>query len=625
MIEPKILRPFKRLCVTIGAIPTSYMESMTYYEMLEWLCKYLSDTVIPAINSNAEAVKECQDLYLELKDYVDHYFDNLDIQAEVDAKLDDMAEQGQLTDIIAQYLQLAGILAYNTKADMKGAENLVNGSFAKTYGGTTYNDGNGHFYKIRTLTSGDTVDDVNIIALTNYPTLIAELMTDNDIINLNNKIGNLSNLTTSHKTNLVSAINEINENDGIPVIFDGDLATDVDDYIGLRLLDWANKNKNIKTLGVMVSVYNKDTAPAINAMMKFDEVDEVPIGYDSSKSKTQSSSYLSYMTKYPHGIAQTDDCEDAVTLYRKLLTASDKKVRIICTGYLLNIANLMRSVADDISSKTGLELVEEKVESIFIMGGKYPSSYGSPEYNFSQDALDAQYVCANSPVRLIFSGFENGNNMRVGLPLLAVDTLKKDILTQAIYYHTYSGSSGSQCWDAMLMLYGIYDNNTDYKFNVVQGTNVVANDGNNTFTVGSGNHYYLQMNQPQSYYISMINNRLWNKINTVDYNMVSEDPVVVGTFKDGRPIYRKYIPFTVGGANQSNYVNIGAFDKIINYSGGFVNSGGDMWPLPVVNVSNSSVIFMSVWFDKTNSRMVEEHNYTYPNSKSAYVIIDYVV
>lgn len=63
-----MLQPFKRFCVTIGEIPTSYKESMTYYEMLNWLCNYIENTVIPAINSNAEAVKEIQDFLAKYED-----------------------------------------------------------------------------------------------------------------------------------------------------------------------------------------------------------------------------------------------------------------------------------------------------------------------------------------------------------------------------------------------------------------------------------------------------------------------------------------------------------------------------------------------------------------------------
>lgn len=95
-----VLPPFKRFCMTIGELPASYLETMTYYESLLWLTKYLQETVIPTINNNAEAVKELQDLYIQLQNYVNNYFDNLDIQEEINNKLDAMVEDGTLAEVI---------------------------------------------------------------------------------------------------------------------------------------------------------------------------------------------------------------------------------------------------------------------------------------------------------------------------------------------------------------------------------------------------------------------------------------------------------------------------------------------------------------------------------------------
>ena len=176
------LRPFTRFCCTIGNLPTSYMESLTYEEQLIWLCNYLENVVIPAVNNNAEAVKELQDLYVVLKDYVDNYFNNLDVQQEINNKLDQMAESGQLTDIIAQYLQLAGMLTFNTVADMKSAENLVNGSTCKTLGYFTINDGGTASYKIRNITNQDIIDEGSLIAL-HDKNLVAELIINKAEIN----------------------------------------------------------------------------------------------------------------------------------------------------------------------------------------------------------------------------------------------------------------------------------------------------------------------------------------------------------------------------------------------------------------------------------------------------------
>ena len=179
MIKPKSVQNIiNKFCYTIGMIPTSYKISMTYEEQIIAIGNYLETTVYPAINNNAEALAELQNLFIELKNYVDNYFDNLDIQAEINNKLDNMAQSGELADIIAQYVQLQGLLCYDTVNDMKNATNLINGSFAKTYGFYAKNDGGGAFYKIRTVTNADVVNNMNLIALSNDNSLVAELMTD---------------------------------------------------------------------------------------------------------------------------------------------------------------------------------------------------------------------------------------------------------------------------------------------------------------------------------------------------------------------------------------------------------------------------------------------------------------
>ena len=88
-------------------IPLAFDESMSYYECLCGLLSYLKNTVIPALNNNADAVIELQDkvielndLFIELKSYVDNYFENLDVQEEINNKLDEMVEDGTLLNLI---------------------------------------------------------------------------------------------------------------------------------------------------------------------------------------------------------------------------------------------------------------------------------------------------------------------------------------------------------------------------------------------------------------------------------------------------------------------------------------------------------------------------------------------
>lgn len=189
------LPPFIKFCYTIGMIPTSYKLSWTYEEQLIWFCDFLENTVIPTINNNGKAVEELQTLFLQLKQYVDDYFENLDVQEEINNKLDDMAESGELADMIAQYLQLAGLLVYDTKADLKAAENIVNGSTAMTLGETTYNDGHMNYYKIREIINTDVIDDNNILSLSASETLIAER------IDVGTKLNLVSTLPLSKENN----------------------------------------------------------------------------------------------------------------------------------------------------------------------------------------------------------------------------------------------------------------------------------------------------------------------------------------------------------------------------------------------------------------------------------------
>lgn len=133
LIPIKTLSPFTKFCCTIGALPSSYLLSLTYEEQLLWLCHYIKDTVIPAINNNAEAVEELQNLYIELKNYVDNYFDNLDVQEEINNKLEEMLEDGTLAQIVADYIGKTFTI-FDSVNEMKNSISLQIGSRAKTLG-----------------------------------------------------------------------------------------------------------------------------------------------------------------------------------------------------------------------------------------------------------------------------------------------------------------------------------------------------------------------------------------------------------------------------------------------------------------------------------------------------------
>ena len=128
-IEPAKLRPFSRFIMSIGELPTSYLDSLSYAEQVTWFCDYLQNNVIPAVNNNAEALEEVQNLMTQLQEYVDNYFTNLDVQEEINNKLDSLVEDGTLTALIGNYVDPL-IEAQNTRISLieNEVENAVSGS-----------------------------------------------------------------------------------------------------------------------------------------------------------------------------------------------------------------------------------------------------------------------------------------------------------------------------------------------------------------------------------------------------------------------------------------------------------------------------------------------------------------
>lgn len=95
--EYKVTGSFRHWCYKV--MPLVYDDSLSYYELLCKVVKAIGD-VISNVDGVREDMTKLVEAYNELKKYVDTYFDNLDVSAEVDKKLDEMAADGTLADII---------------------------------------------------------------------------------------------------------------------------------------------------------------------------------------------------------------------------------------------------------------------------------------------------------------------------------------------------------------------------------------------------------------------------------------------------------------------------------------------------------------------------------------------
>ena len=138
--------------------------------------------LIRMFNKLSKETKETVEEYItkfdELHDYVHDYFDNLDVQEEINNKLDDMVEQGTLQEIITDYIQANVAWTFDTVADLKAATNLVAGSYAQTLGYYAIGDGGASTYYI---TDTGTANEMDVIAV---GSLYANLLINDQTINI---------------------------------------------------------------------------------------------------------------------------------------------------------------------------------------------------------------------------------------------------------------------------------------------------------------------------------------------------------------------------------------------------------------------------------------------------------
>lgn len=87
-------------------LPLVYDNSLSYYELLCKVVKYLNDVIqnCDNMNTNIDALNKA---FNQLQAYVNEYFDELNVQQFVNAALDEMVDNGTFAEIVEPYLTQA--------------------------------------------------------------------------------------------------------------------------------------------------------------------------------------------------------------------------------------------------------------------------------------------------------------------------------------------------------------------------------------------------------------------------------------------------------------------------------------------------------------------------------------
>lgn len=106
----KSLQPFRYWCQKV--LPLVYDDSLSYYELLCKVVDYLNKTMEDVETLHGD-VTNLHEAYDELQSYVNDYFSTLDVQKEIDNKLDSLVEDGTLTRLISSIINPSPIMVDN--------------------------------------------------------------------------------------------------------------------------------------------------------------------------------------------------------------------------------------------------------------------------------------------------------------------------------------------------------------------------------------------------------------------------------------------------------------------------------------------------------------------------------
>ncbi len=293
----------------------------------------------------------------------------------------------------------------------------------------------------------------------------------------------------------------------VKIIFDTDMALDVDDAGTLAMLNRLQTLGECEILGVMVSSGSRCYdgywgAACVDAINTYYNRAGIPIGiYKGCHTiPDRVSNYSKEVAdSFPHGLQNGTFAPDATSLYRRILAGeTDHSVVIVTTGYLNNLAELLKSGPDEFSNLSGPELVRKKVSSWSCMGGQYPQ--GNEEFNFNTYAHETAYVLENWPAEAIFGGFEVGWEVKTGGEFDDIYTPGGNPVAMAFKYYTSGDDRYS--WDEISALVAV--RGPAPYFDLVRGSNRL--EVSDPQTLGgrissrnlwtddpSGDHYYLVM------------------------------------------------------------------------------------------------------------------------------------
>ena len=206
------------------------------------------------------------------------------------------------------------------------------------------------------------------------------------------------------------------------IFLDTDLGDDCDDVAALALLLQLEREGKCFIEGISSSLAREGSTATIRAICDY-------YGFEKPVGKMLAPVIPCDMRKYGKAIKEAYGYQDVdktgVEVFREVFAKANERIDIIAIGPLTTIKDCMKSLADDISSMSGMELIKEKAGTLYLMGGSFLENYKlggrelsfvEPEWNIQQDVEAAKFVIENYPHDIIISPYEAGEKVYTRIP-----------------------------------------------------------------------------------------------------------------------------------------------------------------------------------------------------------------
>ena len=300
----------------------------------------------------------------------------------------------------------------------------------------------------------------------------------------------------------------------IPVIFDTDMGNDIDDALALQMLFNYDHQGLIGLKGITISKCNPHSVEFVDGMCRFSGFENMPLGFAYNGPNPEDNTYLlpTLEAKKADGspliepVRTLDDSIDEgyIALRKMLVKEKNGSVVLIATGPLTNIARLLKSSPDEISTLDGVALVQKKVKSLHIMNGFYDRE--AAEWNTLQDLEASRIVFDLCPVQLIASGWEIGGAVHYPHESILGDFGNPEENPVCVaYVHYQPMPYDRETWD-LTSVFDAIDPDRSVFQRSEPGHISVREDGATIFTPDpAGKHQYLKVPNPDKAVKALVN------------------------------------------------------------------------------------------------------------------------